>query len=67
MYLLLCVAVNIAPLPGLTGAAFLVKGPVTVLQNVAMDIASRDNASAFLVQVPAPPVALPVALEYAAV
>jgi hypothetical protein len=32
-----------------------------------MDIASIKYATAFLVQVPAPPVALPVALEHAAV
>ena len=65
MHLLLCVAVKYAPFPGLTGAAFLVKVPVPILQNVAMDIASIKHATALLVELPAPPVALPVALEHA--
>jgi hypothetical protein len=65
MHLLLCVAVKHAPFPGLTGAAFLVLVPVAILQNVAMDIASKTYANAFLVEVPATPVPLPVAMEHA--
>jgi hypothetical protein len=40
---------------------------VTKIQNVAVDIATIMNAFALVVQDPATPVALPVALGYAAV